>query len=364
MLYRRLSALLLGAGMVAGLGAAEPGPDPIRVRFWADEIEVTGAMPDKRTAHRWLMAIFAAQGRRGVCDRLTIDPGRAMIELPSIDEMAGLILELSLSTTDGCLTITPGSIAVSGLTDSQVTHAAFAARLQLIDGRHAGRLAVNRICIVTEDELKLAYPNRPRPVLNPEPLPIAPVLLADAELGPPPAPLIAAPIAQALVAQPLAAGAMTATAAASVLPPALTPSPTVVEPAAAPDKAGAFEALAPVGFEQNTYLVRSDQFRPIDAAIDRIRALPADAGPVVVRGYPDEPGRYEFGTWLGQSRAASVSKLIEEAGIPVERLRIEAAQTRRRDPHLGKVVILIPKPPTMTAVEASPPPVPAPGDPM
>lgn len=328
-----VSALAFCLSESRGVAAAESGPLPLKVRFWADEIELTGAMPDERSADRLRIAVYQAQAGKAVWDRLVIDPGRAPIELPRLDDIAGLLLELSLSTIDGSLEITSERLVITGLTDSQVTHAAMEARLRMLGSRYGSRSVLNRICIVTEDDLALPQPVRPRPSLNPVPLDRAPFVLADSEYGPMPPVLVAMPVSVAAEA-PADAAVMAAT------------------PVEQEETPPGHAALDPIQFAVNTYLVRSDQFARIDEALKQIRALPESAGKIVLRGYPDQPGRYDYNDWLGKSRAQAVLRQFRDAGVPETRLSVEVPKAPKDGPNLGKVLILVPQPASVTPATA------------
>lgn len=328
--------------VVGNAGETRGVPD-LRVRLWADEIELTGALPDLRTAHAVRQAVARALPGKVVYDRLSVDAVDAPLDLPPLEDLGSLLFELGLSTVDGNLTIGTSQISVSGLTDSQVTHAAFDARLGILSKRNPGRTVFNRICIVTPEDLALPQPIRPRAALRPRPLGAEPVQIAktdESDYGPPLPPVVATPVVMA----------------ATPVPPAdlnIPEQATVPAPPAIP-MATAFEVLEPVKFEKNTYLVTFSQHDLIGNAAALAKQLPAAAGKVVLRGYPDHPGRYDYNDWLCRERANAVKRLFVEAGLKEDRLIVDSPKNFKAGDRFGSVLILIPKVEEALA-EATPP---------
>lgn len=336
-----LAAVAAATVPVSGPAQSHSGPPlPVQVRFWADETELTGALPDEATADRLRLAVLKARPDRPLHDRLIIDPGRSQLSLPPPGQWSGLLLELALSTLDGSLLVTPETFAVSGLTDSLVTHAAVSERLKPLRPDPGGRAVVNRLCLVTPEDLALPQPRRPRPALRPKPLGRIPVALAEADYGPPPAPVRASPVP-----------------ATEVPGTAASPSP---DGAGGAEREEPFEHLEAVSFATHSHLVRYQQFRRIDAVIDRIRSMTDKPDRIVLRGFPDQAGRGDYERWLGESRARAVKQAFVDGGVPEERLSIEAAPPQPRgSPRFGTVAILIPQP--APAAAPAPPAGPSPG---
>ncbi len=344
-LVTALGAVVLGSVWLSGgetTGAREPegafSPLPLKVRFWADEIELTGAVPDQKSANRLRIAIDRSHPGRPVRDRLVIDPARTVLDLPDSAELAGLLLELALSTSDGSLAVTSDEIVVSGLTDSLVTHAAFEARLRPLAARYGGKELRNRICIVHRDDLEPGMlPRRPRPALKPRALEQAPVTLAEESYGPD------LPQVRAL---PLALTAINARSRSLEEPAVDAPGPTATDApteTAPGRKPLGHEPAEKIEFTMNSYLVGFDQFRFIDAATARIRELPESAGKVILRGFPDTEGRHEFNDWLSVSRVKAVRRAFLDAGIPEDRFTLETHDGRNRNDELRSVRVLVPR---------------------
>lgn len=309
------------------------------MKFWPDDIELTGTVADPRVSTRLLIALHRAQPGRRVMNRLVLNPGKTVMPLPDTDEIEGLILELALSTRDGCLMITDREVVVSGLTDSLVTHAAFEARLRPMAARHPDRQWRNRICLVPEEDLAPEnFPPRPRPALNPQPLETAPVTLADSAYGPEPPPVRAIPLAITSV----------------------TTDPVETLLVAEATDEGPRTALEPVErirFAADSYLVAYSQAEFVSGVLARIRALPDVKSRVVLRAYPDTAGSHTYNDWLSLSRAKAVRRALVDAGIPEERIRLETPSQGHDRENLGSVRVFLPLPvaPVPEAPSAEPP---------
>lgn len=335
-------------GVVANSEANEGHFLPLKIRFWADEIELTGAVPDQKTADHLLIAVRQSHPGMPTYGRLVIDPSRTVINLPDSKDLAGLLLELALSTKDGSLKVTNEAVTVSGLSDSLVTHAAFEARLNSLASRNQQRDWRNRICLVHEDDLVAdSLPKRPRPALNPRPLDEIPVVLADNEYGPTlpkaeaePKPLRAMPL------NGLVINARNREDSENALIEAPTPDVlgTETTKAAPVTPAIEYEPAETIRFASNSYLVGFDQYRLVDEITEKIQALPEDSARVVVEAYPDHVGQHDFNQWLSKSRAESVLRALAEAGISSEQLRVVTRDGRKDLNHLGTVRFLLPKP--------------------
>ena len=153
-------------------------------------------------------------------------------------------------------------------------------------------------------------------------------MMDESDYGPPPAPLVEKPVAVSASEVAVA-------------------DPAVSEKAAEPEPvkevtANAFEALDPVKFEQNTYLVAFSQHDLIGSATALAKQLPS-TGKVVLRGYPDRPGRYDYNDWLCRERAKAVQRLIVESGFAEDRVVIDSPKDFKVGDRFGSVLILIPK---------------------
>ncbi len=313
---------------------AEPGGFlPLKIRFWADEVELTGAVPNQKTANLLLITLHRSHPDLRSRNRLVIDPARTVINLPDSRELAGLLLELALSTKDGSLQVTNREVTVSGLTDSLVTHAAFEARLESLAEHHPERRWSNRICLVHEDDLAPGLlPKRPRPALDPEPLENAPVVLAESAYGPLPP----------MRARPVQSIGLTENAVA-IAPPGDAPTVPASNSAEPVETSHPMEPAEQIRFTANSFLVAFDQYRLVDAATERIRSLPPEAGPIILRAYPDTAGRHTYNEWLSNSRARAVRRAFVDAGFPEERFRIETPDGRDDSKGLGTVRIFVPR---------------------
>ena len=333
-------------GTVATSDANEGHFLPLKIRFWADEIELTGAVPDQKTADHLLIAVQQSHPGMPTYGRLVIDPARTVINLPDRRDLAGLLLELALSTRDGSLKVTNEAVTVSGLSDSLVTHAAFEARLNSLASRNQQRDWRNRICLVHKDDLAAdSLPKRPRPALNPRPLDEIPVVLAENEYGPTlpkaePQPLRAMPL------NGLVINARNREEAGNSPMDASSPAIPGTEPPEAVPAAPAieYEPAETIRFASNSYLMGFDQYRLVDEITEKIQALPEDSARVVVEAYPDHVGQHDFNQWLSKSRAESVLRALAEAGITSEQLRVVTRDGRKDLDHLGTVRFLLPKP--------------------
>lgn len=312
----------LGLWLCPPMTASESG-QKVKVKFWADDIEVTGSVSEPRVADRLLIALHRAQPGRQVMNRLTVDPSLTAMPLPETDELESLALELALSTRDGCLMITDREVVVSGLTDSHVTHAAFEARLRPMAARHPERQWRNRICLVPEEDLAPEnFPPRPRPALNPQPLDMAPVMLADSAYGPGLAPLRATPLA--------------------MTPEGGMPSPLDPRAVVNAEPGTNLELIERIQFATDSYLVAYSQAEFVGGVLSKVRALPDLKSQVVLRGYPDTAGSHTYNDWLSLSRAKAVRRALVDAGIPEGRIRLETPATGHDRENLGSVRVFLP----------------------
>lgn len=350
-----LLAVLLGLSLGVGRATASREILPLKIRFWADEIEITGALPDQRTANRLLIAIHQAQPGKPIYNQLVIDTHRTVPDLPESDQLAGLLLELALSTVDGSLSVKSREVIVGGLTDSHVTHAAFRARLQSATESQQGRTFRNQICLVHPDDLDASLlPRRPRSVLAFRNLESVPVELEEERFGPV-APL---PIATAvsLATLPLPANGSS---------PAMATSPSENEPPEENAKKNPKRKLEPtrrIEFTADSYLVSVRDYDSLDEVAAALKAHPKEHGKIVLRGHPDTEGRHTYNDWLSLSRAKAVQRILTDAGIPEDVLKLEISGGEGNPKNLRTVSIWVPRPietdprdqPTEVALQSAP----------
>lgn len=344
---------LVGLGLSCGIALGNErsqnpatSAEPLKVRFWADEIELTGAVPDQEAANLLRIAIYQSNPGKPIWDRLIVDPARTVLDLPSSKELSGLLLELALSAKDGSLVVTADEIIVSGLTDSMVTHSAFEVRLRPLAALHRGKQLKNRICIVHPDDLEPSQlPKRPRPALRPSLLESSPMVLADEVYGPDqfqiraqPMELVALNAQSRSIADGIAESAdLQPTPEGSVVETKLEATSDMTKPSVI------FEPAEKIAFTMNSYLVGFDQFSQVDAVTTRIRNLPESAGKIILRGFPDTEGRHEFNDWLSVSRVKAVRRALIDAGIPEERFTLETHDGKGEKGDLQSVRVLVPR---------------------
>ena len=297
------------------------------LRFWPGEIELAGAIRDRAAEADLRHAVRKAQPGVKVWDvQLGYDP-RAP-ELPPSKELTGLLLEMALSTRDGGLRVVEDTLVVSGKTDSLVTHAALATRLEQLSRDRFAEIR-NEIQVVSSAELSAPSERRPISVLNPTPLAHFEAEISDEPYGP------AVPV---LRATPLAPGGAPVAESrdGEVIPSAEgAPAAASVGTARLDMPLG---PLAPVRFDANSFLIDFNQHGVVREAASMIKALP-QATKVTVLGFPDGGGDSTYHEWLATSRAKQVRDLLIEFGVPPDRLGIKSssAGTRRQ------VQILIPQ---------------------
>jgi hypothetical protein len=241
--------------------------------------------------------------------------------------------ELDLSTCSGELKITDSAILVSGLTDSLVTQAAFAARME--DLNTDGRKIRNEICIVASrdlEELNLPRPDAPVPA-SPADLP-KPLVLYGESFGPGRPPAIA-PVPDPLVAILQAREAEKKT---------LTPD----EPPAAASFLR-LDPLSSVEFAPDSFLIQSSQVAAVQEAANAINELPAAQLPVILTGYPDNDGQHIYNDWVGARRAREVFELLRGMGVAGNRLTLGSYRDHPGN-RRGTVAVFVPHPgPTVAA---------------
>ncbi len=89
--------------------------------------------------------------------------------------------------------------------------------------------------------------------------------------------------------------------------------------------AGAFaaESLAPVYFDTDEALLRSDARRALESHAKAILAHP-DWGVVVVEGHCDERGSAAYNQALGARRADAVKRQLVSLGVPADRIETQS----------------------------------------
>ena len=90
------------------------------------------------------------------------------------------------------------------------------------------------------------------------------------------------------------------------------PQEMTAQPAPAP-------SLAPVYFDTDQALIRTDARRPLKARAETIRQHP-EWGVVTIQGHCDERGTDEYNIALGERRAAAVKRYLVDLGVPDSRL--------------------------------------------
>lgn len=345
----------LGVGLAATVGCLifggaqgadrpnSPATLPLKVRFWADEIELTGALPDQKTANRLMIAIHHAQPGKPIWDRLVIDPSRTVPDLPSTPQLAGLLLEMALSTKDSSLLVREHEVVVSGLTDSHVTHAAFEARLQSAaeaDDRKAFR---NRICLVHHEDLHPSLlPRRPRAVLAFRPVQSPSLEMAGTAYGPPLPPATLGSLT-GRSASILGLNRETSPSGPSPLDASEPPSPTSESDSSEKLAKPILEPSRRIEFIANSYLVSTTDYDALDGIAARLKSHPAEWGKVIVRGFPDTAGRHTYNDWLSLSRARAVQRVLVEAGVSESLLKLEVSGGDQNPKNLRTVGIWIPR---------------------
>lgn len=307
---------------------------PFHVRFWADGIEISGSAPDRKTAVQLREVLYRVRDRLLLWDDMVVVERK--YPFPNIDALTGLIRELELSTCSGELEITDSAIIVSGLTDSLVTHAAFAARLD--DLNTDGRKIRNEICIVAAGDLAdldLARPDAPAPSIpkSLRDLP-RPLVLYDETFGPPPPP---AENPQPLEMPPIL---LTAAGTGGMPTSESTPPPAAIFH---------LEPLSAVEFAPDSFLIRANQVAAVQEAANSINQLSASELPVILTGYPDNDGEHAYNDWIGRQRAREVFELLRGMGVAKTRLSLGSYRegpARRR----GTVTVFVPRLEKVTAV--------------
>lgn len=332
-----LTLSLIAAGSVSGLETpdSEGGDDwAFSLRFWPDEVELSGAIRDQRTVDALVAEIRRARPRTGIWDvDLQVDAGA--VPIPPVAELAGLLLELALSTKEGSLRITGDSITVSGITDSLVTHSAFETRLKGLIGNRAIDLR-NEIRIVSSADFKLPSERRPNLVLDPQPLIVRPVDISDELYGPPAESPDAIAIAIEIVeTADLASGLDDGSSARAAFDSDGAATSGRKVPG---DPDVAFGPLAPVRFRANSFLIGFEQHDDVGQIARTIKALPPATGKVTLLGFPDGSGQSTYHQWLALARAKQVRRLLVDFGVPEDRLAIEAGKAAS----LRQVQIVIP----------------------
>ena len=352
----RFQPTAFGVGLIAVLGALlvigdargnEPPGDsgilPLKVRFWADEIELTGALPDQKTANRLMIAIHHAQPGKAIWTEVVIDPSRTVNDLPSTPQLAGLLLEMALSTKDSSLSVTQDEVIVSGLTDSLVTHAAFESRLRSASDAHGRKAFRNRICLVHSEDLDPSLlARRPRAVLAFRPVESPFLEMAGAPYGPP--------------LPPATLGSLAGRTASILggqreMPEVDLPDPgdslegteEISDPVSETIRKRILEPSRRIAFTANSYLVSATDYDSLDGVASRLKSHPAEWGKVIVRGFPDTEGRHTYNDWLSLSRARAVKRILVDAGISEDLLKLEVSGGNQNPKNLRSVGIWIPR---------------------
>lgn len=133
----------------------------------------------------------------------------------------------------------------------------------------------------------------------------------------PGAPVAAKPLAAA--AQPAAAGAKAETAAAPAAPAAAKPEAGAGEVAKIEAKFDAEAAVLKLRFASASAALDADA----KAAIAKLAAeLKGSAAIATISGYVDSKGKPEANAELAKRRARAVRDALEDAGVPIDRLRL------------------------------------------
>jgi peptidoglycan-associated lipoprotein len=77
--------------------------------------------------------------------------------------------------------------------------------------------------------------------------------------------------------------------------------------------------LADIFFDYDQYAIRRDAQTILDANADWIKNRPGKA--VVIEGHCDERGTQAYNLVLGDKRARSVKRYLEDLGVPAARLK-------------------------------------------
>ena len=102
-------------------------------------------------------------------------------------------------------------------------------------------------------------------------------------------------------------------------PSALTePAPSPAPPSAASSPMDAAK-LADIFFDYDQYAIRRDAQTILDANADWIKNRPGKA--VVIEGHCDERGTQAYNLVLGDKRARSVKRYLEDLGVPTSRMK-------------------------------------------
>ena len=101
------------------------------------------------------------------------------------------------------------------------------------------------------------------------------------------------------------------------------PEPVLAQPAGEPTAVPATLLerpvdLQPIYFEFDRWTLTNDGRRALRANAARIRQHP-DWGVVTIEGHCDERGSSEYNLALGEKRAASVKRYLEDLGVPSSR---------------------------------------------
>jgi peptidoglycan-associated lipoprotein len=91
-----------------------------------------------------------------------------------------------------------------------------------------------------------------------------------------------------------------------------------VAPGSSRESAASPGVLSDIYFDFDQYTVRSDAHTAMDA---NAAVLRAQSGSVVIEGHCDERGTLAYNLVLGEKRAKSVKRYLEELGIPGSRLQ-------------------------------------------
>jgi len=120
----------------------------LEIRFTDRNVSFSGNIDSEETGQRLAGVVRSVRP-----DLAIINAGINVsqdVVMPDMKDLENVLTELGLSTHEGRIEIRPGSILIGGVTDSIVTITALRIRIQSL---MEGRRFINRICVVTSDDL-------------------------------------------------------------------------------------------------------------------------------------------------------------------------------------------------------------------
>ncbi|NNE90684.1 MAG: OmpA family protein [Verrucomicrobiales bacterium] len=316
---------------------------------------------------------------------LVLDPDAKPI--PALDEVRGFLHELALSAHEGFLEVGPDRFLVSALTDSVVIHAAFQARLKLVQFDHPDLEVRNLICIVPEEDLPAIPLHLPEaltsvdyfPAEEPEPI----MAEVDPSLIKPLPDPRGNPFDQINLAG-LGPLLMDSEAAGLLLPDRLEWLVTEVDRVAFEKLSDLYVALSPrviesdpdsnvapifkkpdglggwfkmrakpttrpmvklgqVPFPTNSFMLQVDQMNAVARFSKELKQKERKHDRIVLHGHAGGTGTDAFNEWLSHKRVGEVKRTLIGHGIDEARITIEikAVNSETADPH--RVDILVPE---------------------